>query len=422
MILITNDSVVIKDNTSLHFNSLTKLFNKYKNVILEDKFDNSLDKLPKIHKLTIESCFNHDLILPSSLKTFIFNPSIYYQKKITLPKKLKNLSITINPTNGLNFMEGLNKLKYLKINFHYFENMPEIYIPESVNSLVIENTKVSWRTAFPYYPSFKIEYNILPKKLKVLKIIDSNYPLGMLTNNLQYLIIQCVYFNDDLSLLKNSNIKRLSLNSPLFNQSLSNLPDSLVTLELNCPRFNNSVDCLPKNLKRLFLNNMRFFDKSLDDLPQLKELNLRSDGSNKINIDFLPSSLEKLSLHIFAPVNLTNLPAKLKKFNLYYHGKTPLDLKNLPNSIQVMFLHLNEYKNIIFPKNLKLLGIECKEEEAYQIRFWNYPIREKLNFKLPENLEYLIVSTCFCEYIKENYPGIKVIHFSNCKKIIQKYC
>ena len=129
----------------------------------------------------------------------------------------------------------------------------------------------------------------------------------------------------------------LSLNLSQKNWEKSQLPDNVETLIINGNR-ECIIDKFPKYLKRLEVNNVK--ELKMEFVPMIKELNIHGDCEN-ICLDFLPNSLQKLSLSSWGrkrqTINLINLPSGLRTLEL-----DGVFYENIPDFIQELVL-----KNVI---------------------------------------------------------------------------
>lgn len=139
-----------------------------------------------------------------------------------------------------------------------------------------------------------------------------------------------------------------------FKKSVNHLPPNLVSLETGYS-FNEYVDCLPCNLESLILGNN--FNRPLDNLPlNLKVLHLiqskyqdLSDNYFKQSINYLPDSIEVISMECVTLPEITKLPKSLESIELnlqYYEYQDNLNklLDQLPNL---------KYKKIKIDNNMK---------------------------------------------------------------------
>jgi len=421
---ISNNKIFYINNTPIKSNFYEELKN-LKKIIFDKKFNLPINwnLIPdNIEKITFLSNYSHNIKLPTNLKKL--NIQTLNKIDFELPKNLKKLYMTFTPSIDENILKNIN-LNKLHIIFSKFEEMPNIFLPQSIKVLIIKNHYIGVFNQSSYNPIFPINFNILPQKLKVLKIINSNSPLNILPNTLQYLSINCCYFDQDISILKNTNIKKFVLFSNHFNKPLDNLPNSLKSLKLMLTIFNYPIDNLPMNLKTLKIFDFMSFTHNLDNLPLIKILSLNCENLIKNNsLDFLPITLKSLEINSSTNINLTNLPKNLKIFKLTSFSDVVFDLKNLPNSIEVLFLHFRNfqnYNNLILPINLQLLALECREN-YYNIFFCNQHTSSNFNIILHDKVQLVFMNEYYnIDEYRSNYPNVKIITNSGYYKILGKY-
>jgi len=103
--------------------------------------------------------------------------------------------------------------------------------------------------------------------------------------------------------------QEFSYYSPVYNNTLNNLPSSLLFLDLSLTEFDHPVDQFPSSLQHLLLSPV--FNHSISSLPKSLEY-LKVGLAFNQSVDYLPPSLSHLILTSFVfdkQVNL--LPPKL---------------------------------------------------------------------------------------------------------------
>jgi len=166
-------------------------------------------------------------------------------------------------------------------------------------------------------------------------------------------------FNAFIDFSKFDNIERLFIYNGSYNQSLDNLPKNLEELYIRNEK-SMSIDNLPSNLKGLYIRG---------NLPML---------------DFLPQSLEKLSLNCsmesrkYTKNIFNNLP-KIKQMLIFmYYGEPFIEI--LPDSIEELYIDLYKYPITKLPKNLKYFSFKSLfSYYHYDLPKGNYIIDDSYN-------------------------------------------
>jgi hypothetical protein len=251
--------------------------------------------------------------------------------------KVENIN-GLNPVyfNTLKFDNDFNQslstlpnfIKSLEVGEHYTYNLADV---GSNLETLITKQKIINASFFP-----------LPCNLKYLSILSDaiTCSIGNLPNTLKRLIIDCKEFNHPLE-LSYTNLEELLISSLNFSQPLNiyNLPSSLKVLHIYSNKFNESLDCLPNNIHTIFINSTNM-TQLLTNLPNsLIKLTLKSINPSIHDLSFLPNSLQTLELDfgldstILNKMNLNYLPASLQKLYLFnYWG----DLNHLPNNLKLL--------------------------------------------------------------------------------------
>jgi len=193
----------------------------------------------------------------------------------------------------------------------------------------------------------------LPANLTHLIFGDSFNQLLDLPENLTHLIFG-VDFNQSLNLPL--NLTHLTLGEK-FNQSLDILLNNsnnllYVNIDNNLP-VNNILSKL-NNLETLILG--KNFNQHIVIPFNIKKLTINFFDNFHI-VDYLPNSIEELTICEAFEGTLNNLPTSIKK--LYFTDGYYKDLNNLPDSIEHIEIPRSYYDIINFPKNL--VSIKCDE-------------------------------------------------------------
>jgi FNIP Repeat len=210
-----------------------------------------------------------------------------------------------------------------------------------------------------------------------------------------------IHFNQSIDNLPTSLLSLEFLLVGIFNQPVDHLPNSLTELSFN-KSFNQPVDHLPSSLRKITFG--RQFDQPIDYFPQsLTHLNFDHGGFDR-EVDYLPSSLTYLSVGYsfnqpvdYLPPSIThlhlgvrfnqhvhNLPPKLIELKVY--GKFAHEvLQFLPPTVSCLFLtqpdlrqpleplppsvthfvlacHIARDRQFHIPKTVKLLKYEVFED------------------------------------------------------------
>ena len=279
--------------------------------------------------------------------------------------------------------------------------------------------------------------NNLPKTLLTLSIEYDlfNLPLPILPLNLKALTIISNIFNQSINNLEDYiSLEYLHINSPAFNQSLKQLPITLIHLYICSSKFTESLCNLPVSLRSLHLfchyyyKDMDF--KHLSNLisfktynrlpllinppPNLTELQICNEfiASIPTLVNYLPNNLKILNLHLhFFNCQLNNLPQTLENIILisdYFNQSLynlPNSLKhliiispafnecvnNLPDSLLELQISSNSFNKSLtnLPKNLEILKI------------FSYNFNHSLD-NLPLNLQTLILD---CKSLRDHLPN-----------------
>lgn len=208
---------------------------------------------------------------------------------------LKFNEIYINFNSDINFMDiNLNNVKGIRFNKHFCCKV--FNLPNHINKLYFGN---QYRQKF--------YYDLLPGKLEFLKLGDSyDYNILHLPESLKYLIIGN-RFNNKIDILNNLNLKYLEIGNE-FDKTLY-IPDNLTTLKLG-NKFNEALNINENLIKLKFgynFNNYVNFDKN----NKLRYLYFGPKFNN--NLTNLPDSIISLYLPnynkkiSYIPANIQNI-------------------------------------------------------------------------------------------------------------------
>lgn len=279
-----------------------------------------------------------------------------------LPNSIKKL-LLYNYNDKLNCLP--NKILYLindiqrgYYNIHNNDNDNNMYynnLPNSIEFILINNN--SKINNLPHkikyiFGQCKIKSNNLPFTLKSYLVFDTDHNNSH--NNLPQNIKSFAYLNQNKNDIKLNNLP-LHLSSIILSNTSSNinnlphnlkhvmlelytlksikLPNSII--ELNIRIYDTSDNCidiplnlnkltyvcnynikyLPQTLKELETNNNKIMEK----LPQgLEKLTLHNSNNIKsLNLDFIPESVNELTLNDQFNNKINDLPSNIKKINIY---------------------------------------------------------------------------------------------------------
>lgn len=302
-----------------------------------------------------------------------------------LPNSIKKL-LLYNFNNKLNCLP--NKISYLindtqreYYNIHFNNNNNNVYynnLPNSIEFILINNN--SKINNLPHkikyiFGKCKIKSNNLPFALKSYLVINTNH--NNTYNNLPQNIKSFSYLSQNKNDIKLNNLP-LHLSTILFannSSNINNLPHNLkhVILELNtlksiklpnsitelniriydtsdkcivmpinlnklCYICNYDINYLPQTLKEIETNNNKIMEK----LPQgLEKLTLYDSNNIKsLNLDFIPESVNELTLNELFDNKINDLPSNIKKINIY---DKQYSLVNNIYKNHVKFINTNYY-------------------------------------------------------------------------------
>jgi hypothetical protein len=365
-------------------------------------FDHSLNKLlPKfLKKLSLPHTFNSKLDFPDTLEELIFESTSLYNHELILPKSLKILSIGkyySYPIKKDTFPSELVELT-LWNNMH----IDEQYYPSSLKSLKIfgePHTQI-------------IDVSKLPRSLEELSLLYcgmKQLTIASLPPNLKRFRLGTNYhYNLDKSLFPNSlediklnewnvheiskdtfppNLKMLCVGDD-YNRIIHSLPDKLEQLSLECWNHKIHRGLLPDTLERIYFGDAY-------NQPILEHM--------------LPSSLELVALGNDFNQSISNVFVhcyKLKSLSLGTEFNKPLLPGMLPSSLQHLFLSDNFDKTFThksLPENLETLDVGD---------LFDHPIELGI---LPSSLKELLLGPLYIqEFIQGALPeGLTNLYIGN---------
>jgi hypothetical protein len=259
----------------------------------------------------------------------------------------------------------------------------------------------------------------LPIRLEYLSIFNLDVKLDNLPNKLKTLEISNINSNiDNLP----CSLENLYLDY-CMNIKLDNLPVNLKKLVIG-GEFKNVLDNLPLNMKILDIHGR--IDKSINMLPNIEELSIKL-LDEKVEINYLPSSLKKLVINIF----VSNYKLDFGKYKLdnlevlQLSSNSLLKIEKLPKNLKHLILYSTEgliLKDI--PENVKQLyinttiinindfmdNIPVNIEELYLPYNFDKEIDKKL-----DNLTKLIFRIGFNNNVSfsELFINLKVLNLGN---------
>ena len=332
----------------------------------DSQFNKSIDNLPKsLISLKLEYKFNHSVDnLPQKLQELVFTDSSQFDKPIdnlpnnlislklgylfnhsvnNLPKKLQELVFANNSKFNKPIDNLPNSLISLKLGYLFdysINNLPQnlielIFCPESNFDQPIDNLPCKL-VKLIFGMCFNNSVDNLPDSIKYLEFGDDfNKSIDNLPRGIEILIMGHGFINP-LTFLPN-NIFHLSTKS---NVKLERIPDSLTSLFVG-----SNIEHLDlSNIKKLKLYETGLISGKKLQQIQLNELIISSVSDYKKIINFLPNSLEKLTIHLYHYYKsehkiCTNLlPPNLKNLNIPKGKYLESDIKKI---MKQKYFHLN---------------------------------------------------------------------------------
>lgn len=203
-----------------------------------------------------------------------------------------------------------------------------------------------------------------------------------------------------------------------FNQSVDNLPNSLIVLKFGY-NFNQNVNELPNNLKKLTFGYK--FNQTVDKLPNsLKKLKFGNSFNQKV--DKLPNNLNKLTFGFAFNQPVDKLSNFLTHLKFEWSFNHPID--KLPNSLTHLILGDSFTQSIDnLPKNIKELGFTsgCSvinhipiNIENIRILFYDHSLFDKPIDNIPVHIKQIKISmTEKLHYINKIPFGCKIVDNDN---------
>ncbi|ULY68434.1 FNIP repeat protein [Chlorella virus XW01] len=315
--------------------------------------------------------------------------SIFNQEDLdNIGRNINSIIILNDDIVLLNITEKISIITFHKINQRMLDeisnniNIKNIAIHCNLNNLNLNNLN-------------NLNLDNLPIELEYLSIFNLDVKLDNLPNKLKTLEINNI----------NSNIDNLPCSLETLyldycvNMKLDNLPVNLKKLVIG-GEFKNTLDNLPLNMK--FLDIKGILDKSINMLPNLEELSIKL-LDEKVEINYLPSSLKKLVINIF----VSNYKFDFEKYKLenlevlQLSGTCLLKINNLPKNLKHLILYSTE--GIILediPENVKQLYINS--------RIIN--INDFMD-KIPINIEELYLPYNFDKELDNKLDNLKILVF-----------
>lgn len=361
----------------------------------DEDADEYINIMKEFTKIWFFQSFREPIIgLHDNIEELIFGSNIILSYVKFYPSSLKKLILFCDiPVDNL--PEGLEVL-HLMGDFNQKINN----LPNTIKEIIVCS-------------SFRHTIENLPSSLETFEIsIMSDY--GYLYSNKNKIAEKKNVILD----LPNS-LKKLKITGYI---ELPVLPTYLKNLELVC--FNDSIEgILPEGLEELTLGelfNQPICNKFKSFLPQnLKKLTIGNNHSNSINfnheINYLPDSLEELSIYSLEINKICKLPKGLKKFKFHNSFNFPIPMNDgsdvefvhnfemLPQTLEEIEIKCHKYKFNKIPENCKKLSLIYSEDLDF--------------FALPPNLEYFK----FINIIKKNKEYRGNIQFCKYLNIIEQF-
>jgi len=337
---------------------------------------------PKLKSISFEDSFD-DLNLINKYENidtlgFLF---IDDDKKITLPKKIKNLIVKECRIIFSNF-DNLESLEYLTMGENIKLDVPENIkvlklngninvkkLPKKLEKLCLENNEI-------------INFGKLPNELIEFRCIEcKNIMIESLPENLRILDLENIKIKDNLTF--NDNLIELGVKA--LNLKKINIPSNLIKL-----------DCSFNKIYKI-------------DLPEsLIELDC---SHNLLNFLKLPSNLIKLncSFNSIGNIKFNNVLESLNcSSNRLLNIITPNSLNEFicKNNIMIENIQINRNIKKIDLNNCNLRNIDFSNYE--NVEYLNISKNSLKEFpKLPKNVKFLYVSECNLDKFNVNLPNLE---------------
>jgi len=330
----------LKINT---INNLKNIVPNLQRLFLGHNFNHNVDNLPEsLTHLTLGNSFNHQLnSLPPNL-IFLNIGDRFNSSLDNLPKKLCYLIV------GHYFNEKINKLPnsitYLRLGDAFNRRITKL--PDNLKYLELGT-------------AFGAGINSWPNDLKKI-IFYGNF-------------IMTVKLPDSIEYLKTSSLRNIILplnllHLEVFDEDISIVPRTLITLKLSND-FNNPIDnYLPNNLQKLTFGN--FFNHPVDNLPS-GLLKVRFGDKFNQRINKLPLTIIDLTITNHEYNLIDDLPPKLIKFICNSNVKIVI-----PPILKVLCLnHPKQILDFKIPLSVRYLEIRRQIDIPRHVKYIMYQLR-----------------------------------------------
>jgi hypothetical protein len=333
--LSNNTKYLILDNK--FNNSIDNLLNGISYLKLGYSFNQSIDNLPSsVIYLKLGDSFNQQIdYLPSSITHLILGNS-FNQKIDDLPINLLFLSL------GNNFNNPINNLP---------NSLVRLELANDFNQFV-----------------HKLPNDLIHLKLNI-KSFDSDNIINKFVKKLTKLNITV----EKIKLL--TNVKKITLGDN-FNFDLDSFSDSVEIINFGKGFYKKKINKLPKNIKEIIISEPSQYDL-VDD--KYKNLITKYDYGNNLNkeIKKIPESIEQIS--ISNPYHINHLPEqyrhKIKNLKIF---KNTFDLSKIPDFISYVIIGEEFILPLdLLPDTIKIIKLQCE---------YNTPIN-----KLPKQIEKIYI-------------------------------
>ena len=296
------------------------------------------------------------------------NKKLLYAKYLFNHHKIENNGICshikhiiIKEMDNINIYANLCSLQIIDNDFDH----PLDFLPKSLTKLIINSTHfnqpidnlpcenlqtlkiIAHSRNQKKGTTFDQSMTKLPKLLRKLTIDSGifNHPLDSLPKTLYKLKIISCLFNYPLDLLPNS-LNKLTIRGVLFDQPINQLPDKLKTLNIFSIKFNHSLDKLPKSLYSLQMHLSTYMHRFECFPKNLHKLKIISYNRNP-HISNLPGSLQSLTIKCYDLMIPIRLPPNLNSLTFKINAKPDPELKliinndNLPINLKMVTVNNN---------------------------------------------------------------------------------
>jgi hypothetical protein len=216
-----------------------------------------------------------------------------------------------------------------------------------------------------------------------------------------------IYYNGEFSISEDEALYMTSVRKIIFNKNycgtIDLLPDNIIDIVLNGNL--NLVNKFPNMLKYLEIKgktNLEFI-KNLK-YTQLKKLNaiILNPYQNLnpiLNLNFLPSTIEEISLSIGCKkIIFGNSTTNLKKFEITCNNK--LSGNDLPNKLTIFnILYATSINKLYLTSSIEMMEIKCNDKK----------------FNFPNSIKKLKITSNYCKKICYNLKNMELNLFKNYK-------